>query len=283
MKHNIYIFSLLIVFLFSCKDTTYKPEELTKLSHSEFIEKVRKGELPDESTLVFKNENGEVLSLDSIKNMQNSDEWFADSYVDKEGEIKELVIRKATEEDIELRKRTTKVQEYQAPIELIDIDCEQKQELLQRVYESDQHMRTDGGTIDSEIDRQNLTTVISLIEKCGMPTLEEVDDVQMSAIWVVFQHGDNDSRKKYLPLLEESAKNGDLKPTQIAMMKDRTMMMDGEPQVYGTQVSKNGEEWVLYELSNPETVNKRREEMGFEPIQEYLKRWDIEFNIEQVE
>ena len=62
----------------------------------------------------------------------------------------------------------------------------------------------------------------------------------MSAIWVVFQHGNNAYRKKYLPLLELSAKRGDLKATQIAMMKDRTMMMAGQPQVYGTQVTKCG-------------------------------------------
>ncbi|MEX0996327.1 MAG: DUF6624 domain-containing protein [Flavobacteriaceae bacterium] len=283
MKYKIYIYSLLIVFLNSCKDNAYNPEGLTKLSDTELIDRAKQKKFPDLEALVVKNEKGEIISLDSVRNIQNPDEWTTDSYVDKNGQVKELILRKATAHDKELIERIQKAVEYQPTIELVHVDCEQKQEILQKVFESDQSMRTDGRTINPEIDRQNLTTVISLIEKCGMPTLDEVDVVQMRAIWLVFQHGDNANRKKYLPLLEQSAKNGDLKKTQIAMMKDRTMMMDGEPQVYGTQVTKKGNKWVLYELSNPETVNKRRSEMGFEPLQDYLKRWDIEFNVEQEE
>lgn len=283
MKYQIYIYCLLTVFLSSCNNTAYETEGLTKLSDAELIERAKQKKFPDIETLIFKNEKGEILDIDSIQKIQNPDEWTTDSYVDENGNLKELILRRATAEDKKLQERIQKAFEYQPPIELVDIDCAQKQEILQDVFDSDQSMRTNGGTINPEIDHQNLTTVISLIEKCGMPTLDEVDDIQMSAIWVVFQHGDNANRKKYLPLLEQSAKKGDLKATQIAMMKDRTLMMDGEPQVYGTQVNKKGGEWVLYELANPETVNKRRMEMGFGPLQDYLQRWDIEFKVEQEE
>lgn len=283
MKHQIFVGILFLTILISCTSKTYEPEGLTKLSDTELIERAKQKKFPDIQTLIFKNEKGELLSLDSIQRIQNLDEWTTDRYVDENGDIKELILRKATAEDKKLQERIQKALEDQPAIELVDIDCTKKQEILQEVFESDQSMRTNDGSINPEIDRQNLTTVISLLEKCGMPTLNEVDNIQMSAIWAVFQHGDNANRKKYLPLLEQSAENGDLKATQIAMMKDRTLMMDGEPQVYGTQVSKNGNEWVLYELSNPETVNKRRAEMGFEPLQDYLKRWDIEFNVKQTE
>ena len=283
MIHQIFVGILFITILISCTSKTYEPEGLTKLSDTELIERAKQKKFPDIQTLIFKNEKGERLSLDSIQKIQNLDEWTTESYVDENGDIKELILRKSTTEDKKLQERIQKAFEDQPAIELVDIDCTKRQEILQEVFESDQSMRTNDGSINPEIDRQNLTTVISLLEKCGMPTLNEVDEIQMNAIWVVFQHGDNANRKKYLPLLEQSAENGDLKATQIAMMKDRTLMMDGEPQVYGTQVSKNGNEWVLYELSNPETVNKRRAEMGFEPLQDYLKRWDIEFNVKQTE
>lgn len=283
MKYKIHIFSLLILFLSSCQNKGYKPEGLTKLSDTEIIDRAKQKRFPEMETVVFKNDEGEILKADSIKSMLYMDEWSMDYYVDNTGYFKEIVFRTATLEDKAFRQKLIRAMDYQAPIVLIDVDCEQKQEILQTVFDSDQNMRTNGETINPEVDRQNLTTVISLIEKCGMPTLEEVDHIQMSAIWVVFQHGDNANRKKYLPLLEESAKNGDLKATQIAMMKDRTLMMDGEPQVYGTQVKKNGNEWVLYDLENPETVNKRRAEMGFRPLQEYLEKWNIVFNVRQKE
>lgn len=281
MNYKILIFSLLI-FLSACQEKVYKPNGLTKLTNSEIIEKAKQKDFPNIETVVYKNEKGEIIPTDSLQKILN-EEWTADWYADDNGIVKEFILRKATEHDKHLQRKIQEAVEYQPPIELVDISCENIVEVLQNVFDSDQSMRTNGGVINPETDRQNLATVISLIEKCGMPTLEEVDDVQMSAIWVVFQHGDNASRKKYLPLLEKSAKNGDLKATQIAMMKDRTMMMDGEPQVYGTQVTKNGNEWILYDLENPETVNKRRAEMGFQPLQDYLDRWNIEFDIKQAE
>lgn len=282
MKHIIFSSLLLICILCACQNKTYTPEGLTKLTDTELIERAKQKRFPDIQTVVYKNEQGETLSLDSLQKIQNPEELATDSYVDENGDVKELIIRKATPEDKELQKRLQEAYAYQPPIELIDIDCSNKQDILQTVFESDQDMRTSGGTFDPEVDRQNLITVISLIEKCGMPTLQDVNNTQMSAIWLTLQHGDNENRKKYLPLLELAAENGDLKLTQIAMMKDRTLMMDGQPQVYGTQVTQRDGQWVLYELSDPETVNKRRAEIGFEPLQDYLKNWDIEFAVEQV-
>jgi len=282
MKHLIYICFLLIMILSSCNNKKYKPEGLTKLSETELIERAKQKRRPDMQTVIFKNERGEALNFDSLLTIQNPEQWTMDNYADGNGEVKEIIIRKATAEDLELQERIRKAFTYQPPVELVDIDCAQKQEILQAVYESDQGTRTNG-TMDPEIDRKNLTTVISLIENCGMPTLNEVNKTQMTAIWLTIQHGDHENRKKYFPLLEQSAKNGDLRSTEIAMMKDRILMGDGKPQVYGTQITQKDGQWVLYELSAPVSVNKRRTEIGFGPIEDYLKRWNIEFNVKQVQ
>lgn len=256
---------------------------MTKLTHSEIIEKAKNKDFPNADTVLYKNEKGEIISTDSLQNILNIEAWAFDWYIDTTGIVKEFLLRKATDQDKLFQQKFQEAVNYQVPIELVAIDCKNVQEILQNVFESDQEMRTNGGEMDPEIDRQNLATVISLLEKCGMPSLQEVSDLQMTAIWLVFQHGDNPNRKKYLPLLENAAKNGDLKVTQIAMMTDRTLMMDGEPQVYGTQVSKKGNKWVLYNLANPETVNKRRAQLGFEPLQDYLNHWNIKFNVKQKE
>lgn len=142
-----------------------------------------------------------------------------------------------------------------------------------------------GSAGNPNIDRENLVKVVSLIEKCGMPTLNEVDQQQMSAIWLVFQHADNYHRKKYLPQLKKSAQNGDLRKSHMALMEDRILMMDGKPQIYGSQISEDRENggWKIYDLQNPETVDKRRAEIGMQPLSEYVKQWDIEFKVEQAE
>lgn len=281
MKCYLVVFLFAFAVLYGCQIKTYKPEGLTKLTESELINRAKKRQFPDVNNIVFKNEIGEVLSYDDINKKRESNEWIADNYIDENGVVKELVLRKASKTDLEFIEELKKAYSDQQPIELVDIDCGLTKEILEKIFKSDQEMRKNEGIIEPQIDQQNLTMVISLIEKCGMPTLNEVEDKHLKAVWLVFQHCDNYYRKKYFPLLEQSAKNGDISEAQLAMLKDRTLMMDGEPQMYGTQVKKNDGKWVLYDLNKPERVNKRRLEVGLGPIQEYLYRWNIEFDVKQ--
>ena len=282
------IIGLLTIILISCNERgKYTPDGLRKLTQEEVLENAEKRQKLNYDNFVYKNENGIEISIDSVKKIPNIEEWTADSYVNENNEVKELILRKATEKDKEFEKKLIAIyaKEIVEPVIPIEIDCNNIQEILTKVFSLDQDMRMSGNRIDPNIDRENLVTVVSLIEKCGMPTLKNVNQEQMSAIWLVFQHGDNYHRKKYLPLLKKSAQNGDLGKGQIALMEDRILMMDGKPQVYGSQISEDRENggWKIYDLENPETVDKRRAEVGLEPVSEYVKLGDIEFDIEQSE
>jgi hypothetical protein len=103
----------------------------------------------------------------------------------------------------------------------------------------------------------------------------------MAAIWVVLQHSAARYRKPYLPALEAAAERGDIHWGTIAMLTDRTLIDEGQPQVYGTQVTRDPAtgEWKLAELADPAGVDARRAERGMEPLAEYLQRYDIEFNV----
>ncbi|MFD2552706.1 DUF6624 domain-containing protein [Bizionia sediminis] len=288
MIYKIYTFCLLIIFLTSCnEEKNYVPDGLTKLSESELIQRAKDKEQFDFEEVTYKNEKGEVLSLDSVRNLPNMNEWTSDRYADKNGVIKEMIIRKATQKDKEFLAKLQQAYNYEPPIEIIDIDCKKKAEILDEIYSLDQDMRKSDNHDDynPEIDRQNLVKVVSLIENCGMPTTKEITSKQMSAIWLVFQHADNENRKKYFPLLKKASKNGDLKKSHIALMQDRILMMDGKPQIYGSQITQNNEtnKWELYKLDNPEFVDKRRAEVGLEPLKEYVQNWNIEFNVKQKE
>lgn len=285
-----YTFSLLIIFIISCSnEKKYVPKDLIKLTEDELIKRAQNKSVIDLENVVFKNEKGEIITLDSVKKIPNNGELTSDRYANSKGVIKELVIRKSTERDKQFQKKlqqvSIKAYNYEPPIKIIDIDCKKIAEILEEIYSLDQNMRSSGNhtDINHKIDKQNLIKVVSLIEKCGMPTLKEVSKKQMSAIWLVFQHADNTNRKKYFPLLKKSAKNGDLNKSNIAIMEDRILMLDGKPQIYGSQISQNTQtkKWELYELESPETVDKRRAEVGLGSLKEYLKGWGIEFNIEQ--
>ena len=64
---------------------------------------------------------------------------------------------------------------------------------------------------------------------------------------------------------------------KIALMKDRALMHEGKPQIYGSQIM-NGK---LYPLLEPEYVNQRREEVGLGPLEEYVQRFGLEFTVPQ--
>ena len=164
---------------------------------------------------------------------------------------------------------------YVGSLDIIEVDCRKKSQILSEVLESDQRIRKSNEYIKyAKEDHRNQELVISIIEKCGMPTLKEVGQKQMDAIWLGLQHTENKYRVKYFPLIEKAVKNGDLSKKQYALMKDRILMDEGKPQIFGSQI-KNGK---LYDLEDPKTVNKRRQEMGLEPIEDYLKRFNITFD-----
>ena len=164
---------------------------------------------------------------------------------------------------------------YVGSVDYVEVDCNKKSEILSEVYTSVQKIRRENNLIKyAKEDHRNQELIISIIEKCGMPTLNEVTQEQMNAIWLGLQHTENKYRIKYFPLIEKAVKNGDLSKEQYALMKDRMLMDEGKPQIFGSQI-KNGK---LYNLESPETVNERRLEMGLEPIEDYLKRFDITFD-----
>jgi len=272
---------LFIVFLLlaSCqqKPTTYTPKGLTKLSNEEMIERAKNGNLGKAEDVILKDEKGAIITRASLAKMTDLENYWTIPYANAEGKVVEAIFRKATPEDKKLRAAINEVlnTNVSPKVEMVDIDCANRPDILQKVYESDQA----GGrkNIDHQQDEQNLSTIISLLEKCGMPTLADVSQQQLMAIWLVIQHSDKFFMKKYLPLLENAAEKGDLDWSMIALTKDRVLMYEGKPQIYGSQVM-NGKLWDLME---PEYVNKRRKEVGLGPIEEYLKMFNLSFDIPQ--
>jgi len=100
---------------------------------------------------------------------------------------------------------------YVGSVDIIEVDCTKKDSILNMVYDSDQRIRKENKLIEyAKEDHRNQELVISIIEKCGMPTLAEVSQKQMNAIWFGLQHTDKKTRKKYFPKVEKAVQNGDL-------------------------------------------------------------------------
>lgn len=152
---------------------------------------------------------------------------------------------------------------------------------LEFVFERDQKTRTGKDSVEfmAYIDSTNLVLVEALIAQYGWMGRGFVGDKGNSALFLVIQHSDLETQLKYLPLLEESVKKGESRPSNAALMKDRILMRQGKKQVYGSQVVFNKEtgKQEFYPIEDEKNVNARRLQIGMTSIEEYARLFGMEY------
>ncbi|QIX62655.1 energy transducer TonB [Hymenobacter sp. BT18] len=128
-------------------------------------------------------------------------------------------------------------------------------------------------TLDSRLIRQ----VDSLITVHGYPGKSLVGEYQQSVAFLVIQHNPDE---KYLPLLTAAADKGELRWSSLALLIDRLRVEKGEKQLYGSQLGPavNGQ-YQLQPIEDEPNVNTRRAKIGMEPLEDYLKRWSISYQV----
>ncbi len=135
----------------------------------------------------------------------------------------------------------------------------------------------------SEQDRENEEEVLEILEKRGWVGRSLVGGKANMTLWLVIQHAPLETQEKYLPMLRESVMKGESQGSHLALLEDRIQMRNGEPQTYGSQITTDPEtgEQIVYEVKDPEYVNQRRSEVGLGPIEDYVKRFGLEWTVEQ--
>lgn len=102
------------------------------------------------------------------------------------------------------------------------------------------------------------------------------------ALFLVIQHADLTIQEKYLPLMRVAVANKKAKVTDLALLEDRVLMRQNKQQIYGSQVRKDsGGGWIVHPIEGPANVDKRRSEIGLEPIVKYLSRFGMVWNLEE--
>lgn len=137
----------------------------------------------------------------------------------------------------------------------------------------------------TEQDSLNEIEIIRIIDREGWVGKTRVGGKANMTLWLVIQHADLEIQEKYAPLMKASVLKEESSGQHFAMLEDRIQMRNGKPQIYGTQItidSKTGEQ-VVYKVWKPQYVNQRRKEVGLGPIEAYVKRWEINWDIEQKE
>ncbi len=124
----------------------------------------------------------------------------------------------------------------------------------------------------------NLMRALRLIDTTRLPTLTEVGTAGTGALSILFLHAD------YLPNFQLSmgkkmmALGGEqgYSKKNAAYLIDRAYKNLSLPQLYGTILEKNPSgKYELYRTDNLEEMKKRRLELGFQAIEDYLHNLQI--------
>lgn len=126
-------------------------------------------------------------------------------------------------------------------------------------------------------DSTNLISIKKIIDHYGWLGEDVIGEEGNSTLFLVIQHSDQKTQEKYLPVMREAVKKGNAKASALALLEDRVALGQGKKQIYGSQIildPKTGKD-TLAPIEDFVNVDKRREAVGLEPLEEYVKYWGI--------
>jgi hypothetical protein len=134
-----------------------------------------------------------------------------------------------------------------------------------------------------ENDSVNLLEVKEILDNNGWLGEDIVGEKGSAALFLVIQHSNLATQEKYLPMLKEAVKLGKASGSRLALLEDRVALRQGKRQIYGSQISRDEETKLYYvsPLDDPDNVDKRRAEVGLQPIANYVIEWQIKWDVEQ--
>lgn len=169
-------------------------------------------------------------------------------------------------------------------------------EELESIFETDQSLRIIVDSVEQkygfesketqeiwqkihENDSINLIKIDSIISKYGWLGVDKIGEKGNAALFLVIQHSDLKTQEKYLPIMKDAVKKGNANGSELALLIDRIEMFNGRPQVYGSQIQYIDGKYTIYKIIDEKNVNKRRYEVGLQPLEEYVKIWNIDYTL----
>lgn len=132
-------------------------------------------------------------------------------------------------------------------------------------------------------DSINLLKVKKILDEKGWVGKDKVGAQANSALFLVIQHSDLETQKKYLPMMKEAVIKGNANAGSLALLIDRIEIREGRKQIYGSQIGTNPNTKTQYVLPliDPDNVDKRRTEVGLGSMSDYVKNWNLIWDVEK--
>jgi hypothetical protein len=122
------------------------------------------------------------------------------------------------------------------------------------------------------VDSGHTARLGEIVAAHGWPGPSLVGEKASNAAFLIVQHSPSEAfRKEMLDLMRAAAVVGEARLSDVALLTDRVLTGDGEPQLYGTQFHIVDGELVPYPIAEAETLEQRRAEMGLTTMADYVK------------
>jgi hypothetical protein len=133
------------------------------------------------------------------------------------------------------------------------------------------------------VDADNTAYLKGVVTDVGWIDVERFGRPAANAAFLLVQHsGDLPLMLAALPEIEKDVRAGLADAQNFALLYDRTRIMSGGKQRYGSQVRENEDgDLVVFRLEDPDRVDVRRRELGLGPLKDYLALFGREVEIER--
>ena len=172
--------------------------------------------------------------------------------------------------------------------------------VLDTIYREDQGYRQQANEIENKYGRESEETkahwkiliekdsihivkVKNILDERGWLGADIIGNQGNQTLWLVIQHSKPETQQRYLPMLREAVNDGNAHAMQLAYLEDRVAIGKGEKQIYGSQIGQDHTtgEYYLSPLIDPDNVDKRRAEVGLDPLKDYLSNWGLTWDVEK--
>lgn len=170
--------------------------------------------------------------------------------------------------------------------------------ILDTIFQEDQKYRLQIGEIEQKYGRQsdemqahwnlimkkdsiNLLKVQKILDERGWLGPSIIGNQGNQTLFLVIQHSELSIQEKYLPMMREAVQKGNANASSLALLEDRVALRQGRRQTYGSQISRDEETGAFYvsPLDDPDNVDERRAMVGLQPLQDYVSRWGITWDV----
>jgi hypothetical protein len=186
----------------------------------------------------------------------------------------------------------TEFDNWKVKLDSVKINDQKYRPRLQEIFSTDGPGTDEYNDLISKqnvLDSINLEIVENMIKTHGrFPGKSILGEEASTTIFLVIQHAPDSIHGKYLDIILDAAKNGQINKGEAAMFHDRYLMYKDLPQIYGSQVVKrtmidsiSGEEidstfvWPIRDTTN---IDSLRLWNGMGPLNRYLQYYGVTRN-----